>query len=244
MRKKLDILFQDEEIVVVNKPAGVLTIPGRSGEDGDSLLSLLNKKFDQCLTVHRLDLNTSGVICFAKTKEAHKALSLQFQNRSVQKIYQVLVDGTVQEETGEIDKPIAPHKVIAGKMAIASKGKKALTLYTVKERFNSFTFLEADIKTGRTHQIRLHFQSIGFPLSIDKVYGSREAIKLSEIKGRSYRIGKLDEERPLMSRSTLHASKLTINHPDTGEQMTFEAPLPKDFKALLNQLRKWALKRI
>jgi RluA family pseudouridine synthase len=244
MRNKIDIIFEDEFMIVVNKPAGQLAIPGRSAEEGRSLLEQLNKEIGKCFTVHRLDLQTSGVICFAKTPEAHRDLSVQFQERRVQKLYHVIVEGSIPDEEGEIDKGIAPHKAIAGKMAIANKGKKALTLYKVLERFKAFTYLEADIKTGRTHQIRLHFQSIGHQLAIDKMYSRKTELFLSEIKIRKYRKDKMHEERPLMSRSSLHAFQLTVFHPSTRKSMTFEAPLPKDFRAVLNQLRKWGKKKM
>ncbi|MCB0649634.1 MAG: RluA family pseudouridine synthase [Saprospiraceae bacterium] len=244
MQKKADIIYQDEDMVVVNKPAGTLTIPGRSLEAGDSLLELLNSEFEKCYTVHRLDQLTSGVVCFAKTKEAHQNLSMQFQERRVKKIYQVLVEGNLDQDEGEINKPIGQHKTIAGKMTIAPKGKEALTFYKVVERFRNFTYLEADIKTGRTHQIRIHFQSIGHPLVVDSLYGKRDALFLSDIKTRGYRPGQEEEVRPLMQRNTLHAAKLTLFHPTTGNEMTFEAPMPKDFRAVMNQLRKWGVKRV
>jgi 23S rRNA pseudouridine1911/1915/1917 synthase len=238
MSKKPEIIYQDEALVVVNKAPGILSIPGRS-TDQPNLLEQLNKLLGNCLTVHRLDALTSGAICFARTAEAHKNLSLQFQHREVNKIYQALVEGVVLEDSGEIDKPIAHHNSISGKMAIAAKGKQALTYYKVVERFKNFTFLEADIKTGRTHQIRVHMAGIGHPLAVDKLYGRREALFLSEIKLKGFKRGKFEEQRPLMNRNALHAARLTINHPTSGENMTFEAAMPKDFRAVLNQLRKW-----
>lgn len=242
MALKLEILYEDEALVVVNKPPGVLSIPGRSANQEASLLEMLNKRFDACFTVHRLDALTSGVICYARTPEAHKDLSLQFQNREVTKIYKALVEGIMHDDNGEIDKPIAAHNSISGRMVVSSKGKKALTHFNVVERFRSFTFLEADIKTGRTHQIRVHMAAIGHPLAVDNMYGTRGELFLSEIKLKGFRKGKFEEERPLMKRNALHASKLTISHPGNGEKMSFEAPLPKDFRAVLNQLRKWSNK--
>ena len=177
---------------------------------------------------------------FAKTAEAHRDLSIQFENHQTSKIYIALLDGVLNHETGEIDKPIAPHSSIAGKMVIAKRGKDSLTLYKVLEKFKHFTLVEAVIKTGRTHQIRVHFQSMGYPLAVDALYGRKASIFLSEIKSKKrFNIGKFEEERPIMSRSTLHAYKLTFRHPSTQEMMSFEAEMPKDFSALLNQLRKW-----
>ena len=125
-------------------------------------------------------------------------------------------------------------------MAISNSGKPSLTFYRALERFRHFTLAEALIKTGRTHQIRVHFQSIGYPLAVDALYGRRPAFYLSEIKGKSYKTGKFSgEERPLMERTSLHAFRLRIDQPTTGERMEFKTELPKDFNALLTQLRKW-----
>lgn len=233
------ILHQDEHLLIVHKPAGLLTIPDRSGNN-DSLQAALERDFGKVFVVHRLDRETSGLLCFARNEEAHRHLSMQFEHHTADKFYLVLVEGVVHHEEGEIDKPIGPHAQIAGKMAISAQGKPSLTFYRVLERFKQFTLLEALIKTGRTHQIRVHFQSIGYPLAVDELYGRRPAFLLSEIKGKSYRIGKYtEEERPMMERTSLHSSRLRIDHPATGERMEFQAELPKDFNAVLNQLRKW-----
>lgn len=234
-----DALFEDEHILVVNKPAGLLTIPDRFGNK-DSLQAALERHYGKVFVVHRLDRETSGVLCFARSEAAHRHLSMQFEQHTVDKYYHVLLDGVLHHEEGEIDKPIGEHPTIAGKMAIVPRGKPSLTFYRLLERFQRFTLVEALLKTGRTHQIRIHFQSIGYPLAIDPLYGRRSALYLSEIKGKSYKSGKYsEEERPLMDRTSLHASRLRIDHPETGERMEFTAELPKDFQAILNQLRKW-----
>lgn len=225
---------------MVNKPADFLSIPDRFVAKKPNLVTFLKKKRDAIFTVHRLDKETSGVIVFAKTAEAHRHLSLQFEARQVSKIYWALVDGNIHKNEGEINKPIANNMRDAGRMIIAKRGKPSLTLYQVVERFKYHTLVAADIKTGRTHQVRVHMESIGYPLAVDELYGRKKAFFLSEIKHKKYRLGKEKEERPLMSRSTLHARQLTFKHPTTEEAMTFEATLPKDFKAVLNQLRKWA----
>lgn len=164
---------------------------------------------------------------------------MQFEHHTADKFYHVLVDGVVHHEEGEINKPIGEHPTLAGRMVVAPYGKPSLTFYRVLERFRHFTLMEALIKTGRTHQIRVHFQHIGYPLAVDTLYGKREAFFLSEVKGKKYKMGKFtEEERPLMSRTSLHASRLRIDHPATGERITFQSPLPKDFDAVLRQLRK------
>jgi RluA family pseudouridine synthase len=165
---------------------------------------------------------------------------MQMEHHTADKFYLALIDGALHHEEGEIDKPIGEHYSIPGKMAISNGGKPSLTFYRAVERFQRFTLVEAQIKTGRTHQIRVHFQSIGYPLAIDALYGRREQLFLSEIKGKKFKLGKFtEEERPLMERTSLHSSRLRLQHPVTGEMMEFKSELPKDFAAVLNQLRKW-----
>jgi 23S rRNA pseudouridine955/2504/2580 synthase/23S rRNA pseudouridine1911/1915/1917 synthase len=235
----LDILHEDDDLLVVIKPAGLLTIPDRAGNK-DSLLGALQHKYGTVFTVHRLDRETSGVLCFARNEAAHRNLSLQFEHHTTDKFYYALVDGVLHHEEGEIDKPIGEHPAIPGKMIVSAQGKPSLTFYRVLERFKRFTLAEALIKTGRTHQIRVHFQSIGYPLAVDALYGRRSGFRLSEIKGKTYRTGKFsEEERPLMERTSLHAARLRLDHPVSGERLEFKAELPKDFNAVLAQLRKW-----
>lgn len=238
---QLEIIHEDEALLVVNKPAGLLSIPDRSGASA-SLSGLLEKRYGRVFTVHRLDRETSGVICFARTEAAHRHLSMQMEQHSTDKYYFALLDGVLHHEEGEIDKPIGEHPRIPGKMAIVGNGKPSLTFYRVSERFRHFTLAEALLKTGRTHQIRVHFQCIGYPLAVDALYGRRSALFLSEIKGRSYKSGKFsEEERPLINHIPLHASRLRLDHPLDGKRVEFQAALPKDFSALLSQLRKWGM---
>ena len=234
-----EILYEDPFLLIVGKPAGLLTIPDRLGNK-DNLQSALERQFGKVFVVHRLDRETSGILCFARTEAAHRHLSMQFEHHTADKYYHVLVDGIVHQDEGEINKPIGEHASIPGKMTIRAQGKPSLTFYRVLHRFKHFTLLEALLKTGRTHQIRVHFQSIGFPLAVDALYGRRPALFLSEIKGKAYKSGKFSgDERPLMERTSLHATRLRIDHPETGERMEFKAELPKDFQAVLNQLEKW-----
>lgn len=236
---KPDIIYEDEHLIVVNKQAGLLSIPDRTGSK-ESLLGLLERQYGKIFIVHRLDRETSGILCFARNEAAHRHLSLQFEHHTSDKYYLALVDGVLHHDEGEIDKPIGEHPTISGKMAVVHSGKPSLTFYRVLERFKRFSLAEILIKTGRTHQIRVHFQSIGYPLAVDALYGRRAAFYLSEIKGKSYKSGKYtEEERPMMERTSLHSSRLRLDHPVTGERMEFKAELPKDFAAILNQLRKW-----
>ena len=236
---KLEIIYEDDHILLINKPADLLTIPDRFDALKPSIYGGLNAIYGKVFIVHRLDRETSGIIIFAKNEEAHRHLSIQFEKHETDKIYLALLDGALHQDEGEIDKPIAPHISVPGRMVIAKRGKESLTLYKVIEKFKHFTLVEANIKTGRTHQVRIHFQSTGYPLAVDSLYGRRNVLLLSEIKSKGVKLGKYEEERPIMSRTTLHAFRLTFQHPATLERMSFEAPLPKDFNALLNQLRKW-----
>lgn len=237
---KGNIIYEDESLLVVEKPAFMLSIPDRFSPEKENLLDMLRESREEVYTVHRLDRETSGIILFAKTREAHRDLSLQFEKREVSKKYLALVDGNIGENDGRIDQPIGESQSQPGKMEVTKRGKPSLTLLKVLERFKGFTLVEADIQTGRTHQIRVHFAAISHPLAVDSLYGQRGAFFLSEIKGRKFQIGKFQEERPLMTRTTLHAWRLQFRHPERGEMMDFESDPPKDFAALLNQLRKWA----
>lgn len=236
---KTEIIFEDEDIIIVNKPAQMLTIPDRHDAAIPSILGDLRRTHAQIFTVHRIDRETSGILVFAKNESAHRHLSMQFENRETKKIYAALVEGIMPDDTGRIDKPIAPHPTLPGRMTVARKGKESITDFEVVERFKNFTLVNADIKTGRTHQIRVHFQSQGFPLAIDSIYGKRDALYAHDIKTSRFNAQIDVEERPLMSRTSLHAAKLTIMHPVKNTSMTFEAPLPKDFRAVLQQLNKW-----
>ena len=239
MKRNYEIIYEDGFLVIANKTAGLLSIPDRYQPEKINLQHLLKQQFGEIWTVHRLDKDTSGLICFARNEEAHKTLSQQFEKRQVQKIYHALVDGNLKEDKGTIDQPIGKGQ--GNKMQITKTGKAALTLYQVEQRYKHFNWVAVEIKTGRTHQIRVHFQAIGHPLAVDTLYGQRDALFLSEIKTKAYRLGKNKEERPLLSRLSLHASSLSLAHPETGKPVQFTAPLPKDLRAALNQLNKWGV---
>lgn len=243
MKKKdqLDILFEDDALVLINKPSGLLSIPDRYKPELANVKDLLDADLGTCYIVHRLDKDTSGLLCMAKTEEAHRHLSLQFEHRTVVKKYLALVEGSPPYESGEIDRPIGPNPNRSGSMVISKSGKAALTHYKVVAAFKAYSLLEVEIKTGRTHQIRVHLKAIGCPLAVDPIYHNPEGILLSTIKKRrSYQLGKEQEERPLMSRLSLHAQQLGFTHPVSNEWMTIEAPMHKDFRAVLQQLQKWS----
>ena len=236
---KFDVLFVDDHLVVVNKPAGLLSVPDRYDPDIPNLSNLLGRKYgDPILPVHRLDKPTSGVIVYARNKDAHRELNRQFQDREVGKVYHAIVEGQPGEGDIEVDEPIANNPGQSGKMMVSNRGKYALTVFKQMEAFGrQFSLVGVQIFTGRTHQIRVHLAYAGFPLMVDPYYGKRDEFKLSEIK-RRYNLGREKEERPLLSRAPLHALRLSFSHPVTNAPISLEAPYPKDIRATLNQLRK------
>jgi 23S rRNA pseudouridine955/2504/2580 synthase/23S rRNA pseudouridine1911/1915/1917 synthase len=231
------IIKETPDFVILNKPAGLLTIPDRHDNQLQSLQGLLRKHYGQIFTVHRLDKDTSGIILFAKNEEAHKYYSQLFEGRNVKKFYQGLVNGQLVPTTGSVDEPIMEHPIVKGKMVTNKKGKNALTDYEVVESFGLYSLVKLQIHTGRTHQIRVHMKHIGHPIAVDELYGTDTPIFLSAIK-KGYKLGKrTEEERPLLSRLALHAWQLHFKDRQ-GEEHIIEAPLPKDIQAVVTQLRK------
>ncbi len=230
------IIFENDDVIVSNKPSGLLSIPDREGKEV-SLKILLKEKFDQVFTVHRLDRDTSGIIVFAKNEETHRHLSKQFEERQTEKIYTGLVIGSPIEEKGSVNKPIAEHSVKRGMMIIHQRGKESLTDYQVLEDFGIYSWLQFRIHTGRTHQIRVHMKDIGHPIVCDELYGDGKPILLSSIKSKFKLSKKEEEERPILNRLALHAWKLKFTDTN-GQSFELEAPIPKDIRATLQQLEK------
>ncbi len=232
----MDILFENNEFIAVNKPSGLLSIPDRLGQE-ISLKDLLKEKYGSIYTVHRLDRDTSGIIVFARTEESHKQLSLLFESREMEKYYVGLVYGNMMNPAGSIDAAIMEHPGKATKMMTHAKGKASLTDYEVLESFRLFSWVQFRIHTGRTHQIRVHMQHIGHSIVCDEIYGDPKPVLLSALK-KNFKLAKIaDEERPILARLALHSYRLkfTLNN----ELFELEADIPKDLRALLQQLRKW-----
>lgn len=233
---KFDIIFENEDFIAINKPAGLLSIPDRFGKDA-SLKSILQDQMEKVFTIHRLDKDTSGLIIFAKNEATHKHLSQQFEGRDVEKYYLGLVSGTLMTKQGTIDVPIMERAGKTTLMMTHNKGKPSVTDYEVLEEFGLFSWMQFRIHTGRTHQIRVHMKHLGNSIICDELYGDGQPVLLSSIK-RKFKLSKNElEERPILNRLALHSHQLKFT--DTkGNRFELEAPLPKDLKALLQQLRK------
>ena len=237
-KQNIEVIFEDEDLLIINKPPSIYTLPDRYNPNIPNLYGYLKKRYEEVFVVHRLDAETSGIICFAKNKMAHKKLSQDFQKRKVEKTYFTVVHGRFIEKEGTIDLKIMENPMRRGTMRVNKSGKKAVTHYKVVEEFKNYSAVEVLLETGRMHQIRVHFQAVGHPLAVDEIYGEGGGFYLSTVKKR-YRIGKFEEERPTLRRLSLHAFRLTLEHPTSKEKVTFEAPLPKDLNVMLKQLRKY-----
>ncbi|MFA4905480.1 MAG: RluA family pseudouridine synthase [Candidatus Margulisiibacteriota bacterium] len=224
----LNIVYEDEDLLVVNKPRGLVTHPAPGHYSGTLVNALLFHVKD--LTgiggverpgiVHRLDKDTSGLLMVAKTDLAHRSLSKQIKDRTVKRSYIALVYGVLKQNDGYVQEKIGRHPVHRKKMAVSGKGREALTFYKVKQRFKGFTLVELQLKTGRTHQIRVHMSHIGHPLVGDTTYG-KKGLALSNVEGQ-----------------LLHAQTIGFVHPRTGEYMEFSAPMPAEMEEVVRTLSK------
>jgi len=242
----LNVIFEDQHILVVDKPAGVVVHPAAGNQQG----TLVNALLFHCRDlsgiggvlrpgiVHRLDKNTSGLLLVAKSDAAHRGLALQFKQHEVRKIYRALVYGNPKKDEGIIETPVGRHPTDRKKMSTGSRrGKDALTHWRVCERYGVATLLEVDLKTGRTHQIRVHLAAAGYPVVGDGVYGSpKRANTVNHPLLRS----KLKE----MSRQALHACEIAFSHPVTDETLSFFSPLPDDMSELCGFLNRISGKSI
>lgn len=242
----LEILYEDEYLVAINKQWGLIVHPGRGNPTG-TLASALQYHFDTLSDtagryrpgiVHRLDKDTSGVLVVAKSNQVHDRLTKQFEARTVEKEYRAIVWGELHYDSEWIETHMRVHPKVREKMQVCREeegSRHAATFYEVAERFPGFTHVKLFPKTGRTHQLRVHMQHIGHPIMADRVYGGRGVLMLSEVDP-TVATGS-DADHPLIHRQALHAYRLTLNHPATGAKMTFEAPLPPDMAGTLDALR-------
>ncbi|MCG8649677.1 MAG: RluA family pseudouridine synthase [Pirellulales bacterium] len=243
----LDILYEDDGLVVVNKPAGMVVHPARGHWSG-TLTSALAFRF-QALSdvggptrpgiVHRLDRDTSGVILVAKTNAVHMNLADQFHDRTVEKEYFAVTAGRIDRDRDVIEAPIGRHPYQRDKMAVRQghvTSKPASTFYEVISRHGRFTQVRLRPKTGRTHQLRVHLSHIGCPILCDRLYAGHSEVTASVLHGKS----SLPGEAMLLTRQALHAKRLTFQHPQTGKSMTFEAELPPDLAEVIGTLQAGA----
>ncbi|HET8573323.1 MAG TPA: RNA pseudouridine synthase [Edaphocola sp.] len=235
---KLNILFDNADYRAFAKPSGLLTIADRYHPEIPNLVTMARQKSGSLFVVHRLDKDTSGIVCFAKNEAAHRHLSQCFENREITKYYQAIVTGTPYQMKDSIRKPITHDPVNKGRMLVALKGKEARTDYEVLESWKHFSLLNIQLFTGRTHQIRVHLKDIGHPVVADPFYGDGQPFLLSSVK-RKYRLSDDElEERPVLGRLALHATALTFKD-EKGEVIHIQSPLPKDMQAMVKLLAKW-----
>ena len=249
---EIPVLFEDEYLLALDKPGGLLTSPDRYDPQRPNLMKLLHaaiaggkpwareRGLNYLMNAHRLDFETSGVILLAKTKPALVALANLFGSEKPLKQYAALVQGTPPEEKFEVDAALSPHPVQTGLMRVDPKnGKRSRTAFEVLEKFSRWTLLRCAPFTGRTHQIRVHLRHAGLPIVGDELYGGKP-LWLSRLKP-NYRLKPGHEERPLISRVALHAEQLTLPHPVTGQTLVITAPWPKDLKVAVKYLRQFAV---
>ncbi len=225
----LDIVYEDDDVIVINKPQGMVVHPAAGNESGTLVNALLYHCGESLSAingvirpgiVHRIDKDTSGLLVAAKNNEAHLKLSEQLKERKALRKYNALVNGNIKEDFGTVNKPIGRSPSDRKKMAVVQGGREAVTHYSVLERFGRYTLIECVLETGRTHQIRVHMASLGHSIVGDKVYGVKK-------------------ERFNLNGQLLHARTIGFVHPKTGEMMEFSAPLPDYFEAVLEKLRNF-----
>lgn len=232
------VLYSDDDIAVLNKKSGILIAADRYNPKAPRLDLLAEAEFGKLFAVHRIDKDTSGTVLYARNAEAHRHLSLQFENRSVQKCYHCLANGHPSWKTLTVSEPLLPDGDAFHRTVINKKiGKPSVTEFEAAGTCGPYTWIKAYPKTGRTHQIRVHLQAAGLPIVCDPLYsGNQKPVRLSDFKRRWN--GDPEEERPLLSRLALHAYSIEIAHPKTEERMTFFAPYPRDLEAVRKQLAK------
>lgn len=233
-----EILFDNDDYVIVNKPSGLLSIPDHYGNP-NNLTDLLRRRHEEIFICHRIDKDTSGCIVFAKNAEAHRHASMAFENHEVAKEYLAIAHGTFREETGTVEQKLLGHPTKQHLVVVNnSYGKEAKTDFKVLEQYKSYALVSCVIHTGRMHQIRVHLEHEGHPVLCDPFYSKGDSFFVSSIKRRYNLANDQEREKPLLYRLALHAHRIAFT--DTkGKPVTAEAELFKDMRATLQQLRKW-----
>lgn len=247
----IPILFEDEHLLAINKPAGVLTSPEPEYPDHPDLITLLHRAIAEhkpwaaergithLTNAHRLDYETTGVLLMARSKAFHKELTNLFGSDKVVQNFTALVAGTPEEDSFDVDVPLGPHPRVAGLVAGNPRsGKKSKTHFEVVQKFRGYTLLRCRPLTTRTHQIRVHLRWVQLPVVGDEPYRGRPLL-LSELK-KGYHLGPGKEERPLISTAAIHLDELTLNHPIAGQPLTIKAEFPKDLTVALKYLKRYA----
>lgn len=244
----LDVLYEDQWLTVINKPAAMVVHPAKGNWSG-TLVNALAHRYQTLSTVsgenrpgiiHRLDRDTTGLVLVARDDETHRGLAAQFENRTIEKNYLAVVYGEPSRDRDFIEKPIGHHPTVREKMTIkpvADGGKDSKTFYEVARRFGRYALVKCELHTGRTHQIRVHLQSIGNAILADKLYAGRERVTFSELKGLTQPGALVEGEEPLIARQALHAHTLAFEHPRTKKRIELEAPIPPDMLRLIEALQ-------
>ncbi|HCL55810.1 MAG TPA: RNA pseudouridine synthase [Spirochaetia bacterium] len=238
MKINYQLIFENDDFLVVNKMPGVLIIPDRFDPEIMTLQEMIEEKTGKpVFVVHRIDKNTSGLTVFAKNKKSHASLNKLFMEKDIQKTYLALVKGYFAHEHFEASYPLRELK--SGKTIVDLKdGKEAVTSFSLLEKFRDYSLVQAEPKTGKMHQIRVHLSFMGTPILCDDLYGFKKPLLLSSLKKKNFKLQDEEEEKPLIARTALHAYKIAF-HWKGKKDFSFEAPLPKDFKAVLTQLSKY-----
>jgi 23S rRNA pseudouridine1911/1915/1917 synthase len=242
----LDILYEDEHLIVINKRADIIVHPARGNKSGTIInalvwhfrnvssgeLSTVGEEFARPGIVHRLDRHTTGVMVVAKSDTAHWRIGKQFEQRTTDKRYLAVVHGRMEPYADVIDLPLGKHPTLKEKYAVRwdTTGKASVTFYRVREVYDDYTLVELELKTGRTHQIRVHLSHIGYQIAGDDMYGGHHVMHDDIVDGGG--------KAPLLTRQALHAAMLGFTHPITNEPMAFQAPLPDDMRTLVQLLRE------
>lgn len=235
----INIIFEDENYIFVNKESGMLSIPDRYNQNLPNLKHILETKYESVFVVHRLDKDTSGIIMFAKNAESHKYANDLFESQEIERIYHVFVKGSFPADYIEIDIPLLADSSEKGKIIPSARGKYSITKVSLIEKYRFVSLLECNIITGRQHQIRVHLAAIGHPLLVDVLYSENKEFNLSTIK-KNYNQREDVNERPLINRLSMHAFSLRFFNKFSNNELYIKTDYPNDFDILKKKLQKYS----